>query len=161
MQAFLIVLLGMDNAKDLDTINQMRPLFSSVDGAILVYSSNDSDSIQCIERLKFEIEKSKDKKEICNFILIDNQSFNNASPGASSSPIKAADSSTSANKELIKQELTTRLRANVYEIFSMEKRDLLCKPIIDLAMSITQVNTKGSMNLVTSIKKPKVFSSNK
>ena len=58
---------GMENSKDTDTINQMRHLFPLVDGCVLVFSSNDSDSMQCIEKLKFEIEKSKDKKEICHF----------------------------------------------------------------------------------------------
>ena len=140
----------MENAKDLETINQMRHLFPLVDGAILVYSSNDTDSIQCIEKFKSEIEKSKDKKETCNFILIDNQRNSNLN-----------DAPNAANKDLIKQELQTRLKANVYELASFEKRDLLCKAVIDLTTSITQVSTKGSMNLVTSIKKPKVFSSNK
>jgi hypothetical protein len=67
--------------------------------------------------------------------------------------------STSPHKEAIKLDLQTRLRVNVYEVNNIEKRELLCKPFIDLAMNMTQINTKGSMNLV--IKKPKVFSSNK
>jgi hypothetical protein len=149
----------MDNSKDLDTINQMRHLFQLVDGAVLVFSSSDSDSMQCIEKLKSEIEKSKDKKEICNFILIDNQTFSNGSGGGGSTGF--ASEIATANKDLIRQELQTRLRSNVYELTQLEKRDLLCKPFVDLAMSITQVSTKSSMNLVQSIKKPKVFSSNK
>ena len=144
----------MENSKDTDTINQMRHLFQLVDGAVLVFSSNDSDSMQCIEKLKSEIEKSKDKKEICNFILIDNQAING-------SHFFPSSDSTTASKDLIRQELQTRLKSIVYEVTNLEKRDLLCKPFIDLATSITQVSTKGSMNLVQSIKKPKVFSSNK
>jgi hypothetical protein len=131
----------------------MRHLFQLVDGAVLVFSSSDPDSMLCVEKLKSEIEKSKDKKEICNFILIDNQTFNSGGAGA--------DSTTAANKELIRQELQTRLRSNVYELNNLDKRDVLSKPFVDLALNITQVNTKSSMNLVQSIKKPKVFSSNK
>ena len=51
---------GLESSKDTDTLNQMRHLFSSLDGAVLIYSSNDSDSIQCIEKLKSEIEKVRD-----------------------------------------------------------------------------------------------------
>jgi len=151
---------GMENSKDTDTINQMRHLFPLVDGCVLVFSSNDSDSMQCIEKLKFEIEKSKDKKEICHFIIIDNQ----MPVPVNTQPMNEASSTLSSmitNRDLIRQEMQTRLRANLYEFTTIDKRDLLCKPFIDLAMSITQVNTKGSMNIVQSIKKPKVFSSNK
>ena len=151
---------GMDSSKDTDTINQMRHLFPLVDGCVLLFSSNDSDSMQCIEKLKFEIEKSKDKKDICHFIIIDNQ----MPVPVNTQPINDASSTISSmitNRDLIRQEMQTRLRANLYEFTTIDKRDLLCKPFIDLAMSITQVNTKGSMNIVQSIKKPKVFSSNK
>lgn len=151
---------GMDSSKDTDTINQMRHLFPLVDGCVLLFSSNDSDSMQCIEKLKFEIEKSKDKKDICHFIIIDNQ----MPVPVNTQPINDASSTLSSmitNRDLIRQEMQTRLRANLYEFTTIDKRDLLCKPFIDLAMSITQVNTKGSMNIVQSIKKPKVFSSNK
>jgi NF-kappa-B inhibitor-interacting Ras-like protein len=145
---------GMENSKDTDTINQMRHLFPIVDGAVLLFTSSDPDSIQCIEKLKSEIEKSKDKKEICHFIMLDNTmpiplNLNNP------------NETTNSNKELIRQDLQARLRSSVYELSTLDKRDLLCKPFIDLAVNITQVNTKGSMNLVQSIKKPKVFSSNK
>jgi GTPase SAR1 family protein len=212
---------GMDNSNDTECINQMRHLFQMVDGAVLVFSSNDLDSVKCVEKLKIEIEKSKDKKEICHFILIDNQSMiplnlnesrdqltantgllasSTISSNASNTPIFAAPTtpnamtnqapatlttspsspphsqqqnpnsittpssttlspSTSPHKEAIKIDLQTRLRVNVYEVNNIEKRELLCKPFIDLAMNMTQINTKGSMNLV--IKKPKVFSSNK
>ncbi len=140
---------GLENSKDTDAINQMRHLFPLVDGAVLTFTSSDPDSIQCIEKLKSEIEKSKDKKEICHFILVDNATLNSGGEAAGT------------NKEIVRQDLQTRLKANVYELNVMEKRDLLCKPFIDLATNITQVNTKGSMNIVQSIKKPKVFSSNK
>ena len=145
---------GMDNSKDTDTINQMRHLFPIVDGAVLLFTSSDPDSIQCIEKLKTEIEKSKDKKEICHFIMLDN---------TMPIPLNLNNSieTSNSNKELIRQDLQARLRSNVYELNTLDKRDLLCKPFIDLASNITQVNTKGSMNLVQSIKKPKVFSSNK
>lgn len=152
--------IGMENAKDVDTINQMRHLFQLVDAAVLVFSSNDSDSMQCIEKLKSEIEKSKDKKETCGFVLIDNQTMNQSSTGSVNSA-DLVNTTTTTNKELIRQELQTRLRASVYELTSLDKRDLLVKPFVDLATSITQVSTKSSMNLVQSIKKPKVFSSNK
>lgn len=139
---------GMDSAKDQDTINQIRHLFPSMDGAILVFSSADADSIQCVEKLKHEIEKSKDKKEICHFIMIDNQ----ANPDPTGTGVIG-------NRELIRQELQSKHRCAVYELTGLDKRDLLCKPFIDLATNITQVNAKSSMNLVQSIKKPKVFSS--
>jgi NF-kappa-B inhibitor-interacting Ras-like protein len=145
---------GMDNSKDTDTINQMRHLFPIVDGAVLLFTSSDPDSIQCIEKLKTEIEKSKDKKEICHFMILDN-----TMPIPLNSNI--SNETSNSNKELIRQDLQARLRSNVYELNTLDKRDLLCKPFIDLATNITQVNTKGSMNLVQSIKKPKVFSSNK
>ena len=153
---------GLENSNDTDTVNQMRHLFPLVDGCVLVFSSNDSDSMRCIEKLKHEIEKSKDKKEICHFIILDNQMpvpVNTALGNEASTTL----SSMITNRDLIRQEMQTRLRANLYELVSLDKRDLLCKPFIDLASSITQVNTKGSMgsNIVQSIKKPKVFSSNK
>lgn len=151
---------GMDNSKDVDTITQMRHLFSSLDGAVLVYSSNDSDSIQCIEKLKMEIEKSKDKKEICHFILIDylaptplNLSYTNSN-----------SSSDSNFREQIKLDIPNRFKISsnlIYDLTSLDKRDLLCKPFIDLASNITQINNKSSMNSLVQLKKPKVFSSNK
>lgn len=157
---------GMDNAKDTDTINLMRHLFPTVDGCVLVFSSNDSDSMQCIEKLKHEIEKSKDKKEICHFIIIDNQmavpvNLVNADRFSQNTDATSMLSSMITNRDLIRQEMQTRLRANLHEFTTLDKRDVLCKPFIELAQSITQVNTKGSMNIVQSIKKPKVFSSNK
>jgi NF-kappa-B inhibitor-interacting Ras-like protein len=144
---------GLENAKDVDTLSQIRTFFQQVDGAVLVFSSADPDSIQCVEKLKVEIEKSKDKKETCHFILIDYQQFNTAD--------SSAPPATTPNKDQIRQELQTKLRCNVYELNGLDKRDLLCKPFIDLATNITQVSTKSSMNIVQSIKKPKVFSSNK
>lgn len=150
---------GMDSAKDMDTINQMRHLFPLVDGAVLVFSSNDADSIQCIEKLKQEIEKSKDKKEICHFILLDNlcpQTPVNISAASTIDPSTPAPS-----REQIRYDLQARFRTSLCELNSLDKRDLLCKPFIDLATNITQVPSKGSMNIVQSIKKPKVFSSNK
>ena len=157
---------GMDNVKDTDTINQMRHLFPLVDGCVLVFSSNDPDSMQCVEKLKPEIEKCKDKKEICHFIIIDNQTpvpvnttVSNIS-ATSGADILSSSSTMITNRDLIRQEMQTRMRAPLYEFNTLDKRDLLCKPFIDLATSITQVNTKGSMNIVQSIKKPKVFSSN-
>lgn len=129
----------------------MRHLFPVVDGAVLVFSSLDPDSIQCVERLKLEIEKSKDKKEVCHFVMIDNQSMNTNSNESSQQP--------AGNREILRQELQTRLRCPVYELLTLEKRDLLCRPFFDLATNITQVNAKSSMNIVQSIKKPKVFSS--
>ena len=147
---------GMESAKDQDTLNQIRPLFSPMDGAVLVFSSADHDSIQCIEKLKHEIEKSKDKKEICHFIMIDTQAAL-AVVGESAAP--AITASVAASRESIRQELQQRHRCVVYELSGLDKRDLLCKPFIDLATNITQVNVKSSMNLVQSIKKPKVFSS--
>ena len=153
---------GMENSKDTDTINQMRHLFPIVDGAVLLFSSNDSDSIQCIEKLKFEIEKSKDKKEICHFIIIDNLTSIPLN-SLNEQTLATLNSSSITNKELIRQEIQTRLRATLYELNALDfnKRDLLCKPFIDLAITITQVTNKGSINIVQSIKKPKAFSSNK
>ena len=148
---------GVENSKDAETINQMRHLFPSLDGAVLVFSSYDSDSIACIEKLKQEIEKSKDKKEICHFILIDNSSMNPVTVNAMSN----GDISTSSSRESSRTDLQSRLRAQCYEFVSFDKRDALCKPFIDLASNITQITNKGSMNIVQSIKKPKVFSSNK
>lgn len=139
---------GLENVKDVDTLNQIRSYFPLVDGAILVFSSTDADSIQCVEKLKSEIEKSKDKRETCHFILIDYY-FN---PDAAASV---------PNRDQVRQELQSRLRCNVYELVGVDKRDLLCKPFVDLTTNITQVSTKSSMNIVQSIKKPKVFSSNK
>jgi NF-kappa-B inhibitor-interacting Ras-like protein len=146
---------GMESPKDLDTINQMRHLFSTADGAVLVFSSSDSDSINCIEKLKHEIEKSKDKKEICHFIVIDN---------LMPTPINQVSNenlnNSVINRELIRTEIQNRFRCNVYELNTFEKRELLCKPFVDLATNITQIATKSSMNIVQSIKKPKsVFSS--
>jgi len=140
---------GLESYKDLDSINQSRHLFSSCDGAVLIFSSSDPDSIQCIEKLKQEIEKSKDKKEICHFILIDN-----------TIPINGIIPDSVINKEAIRNDLQNRLRSTVYEFVGNEKRDTLCKPFIDLATTITQIQTKGSMGLVKPFK-PKVFSSNK
>ncbi len=138
---------GMNDSKDLETINHSKHLFSSCDGAVLIFSSSDPDSVQCIEKLKQEIEKSKDKKEICHFILIDNNIPN--SHGV------LPDSS---NKESIRGDLQNRLRSTVYELNGNEKRDAICKPFIDLATTITQLPTKGS---IVKPFKPKVFSSNK
>ena len=147
---------GLENAKDVDTINFMRHLFSSVDGAILVFSSYDADSAQCIERLKSEIEKSKDKKETCHFIIIDNTCATHVTVNTS---FTNNEPSTNANnnRELIRQDVQNRLKANVYEL--NDKRENLYKPFIDLFTNITQIPAKGSMNIVQSIKKPKVFSS--
>jgi NF-kappa-B inhibitor-interacting Ras-like protein len=142
---------GMESSKDTETINQMRHLFSSLDGAVLIFSSNDSDSFQCIEKIKFEIEKSKDKKEICHFIVID---YTAPTP---MNQFLLSDSS----REALKLESQNKLRSNFYELNTLDKRDLLCKPFIDLASNITQINTKSSMNSLVQLKKPKVFSSNK
>lgn len=142
---------GMESARDQDTMNLSRHLFSSCDGAVLIFSSADPDSIQCIEKLKQEIEKSKDKKEICHFILIDNSipTYHGVNQ----------DSLTPANRESIRSDLQNRLRSPVYELTASDKRDTLCKPFIDLATTITQISTKGS--IVKPFKGPKVFSSNK
>lgn len=144
---------GLDNSKDGDTINMMRHLFPLVDGAVLIFSSYDSDSAQCVEKLKTEIEKSKDKKEICHFIIIDN-----ACPTPVTTAASAVENLTSSNRELIRMDLQNRLKASAYEISSLEKRELLAKPFVDLFTNMTQLPTKGSMNIVQSIKKPKVFS---
>jgi hypothetical protein len=128
----------------------MKHLFPSADGAVLIFSSNDQDSINCIDKLKSEIEKSKDKKEICHFICID------YAPNCSSN---SNETTTSNNREAIRQDVQSKLRASVYEITSLDKRDLLCKPFVDLGILMTQVITK---NIVPSIRKPKsLFSSNK
>lgn len=145
---------GLENAKDIETINFMRHLFSSVDAAILVFSSLDADSAQCIEKLKSEIEKSKDKKETCHFIIIDNVCATPVNVNAST-----ALESANNNRDFIRQELQNKLKANFYEL--NDKRENLYKPFIDLFTNITQLPAKGSMNIVQSIKKPKVFSSNK
>lgn len=151
----------MESSKDLDTIQQIRHLFPSVDGAVLVFSSHDPDSILCAERLKAEIEKSKDKKEVCHFVMIDNVSL--ATSQHTSADTTTTNTSTSptttstSQREAQRQELQTRFRCAVYELSTLEKRDLLCRPFVDLATNITQVNAKSSMNI--SIKKPKVFSS--
>lgn len=142
---------GMENAKDQETINLSRHLFSSCDGAVLIFSSADPDSIQCIEKLKQEIEKSKDKKEICHFILIDNNIPHHGTTGGDTVLF-------TGNKESIRSDLQNRLRSNVYEFSGSDKRDALCKPFIDLATTITQLPTKGS-GLVKPFKGPKVFSS--
>lgn len=142
---------GMESSKDLDTLQQIRHLFPSVDGAVLVFSSHDPDSILCAERLKAEIEKSKDKKEVCHFVMIDNVSL------AMSQHTSDTPTSPTSQREAQRQELQTRFRCAVYELSTLEKRDLLCRPFVDLATNITQVNAKSSMNI--SIKKPKVFSS--
>lgn len=144
---------GLDNSKDGDTINAMRHLFPLVDGAVLLFSSYDSDSAQCVEKLKTEIEKSKDKREICHFIIIDN-----ACPTPVTAAASAVENLTSSNRELIRMDLQNRLKASAYEISSLEKRELLAKPFVDLFTNMTQLPTKGSMNIVQSIKKPKVFS---
>lgn len=141
---------GMESAKDSESINQSRHLFSSCDGAVLIFSSLDPDSIQCIEKIKLEIEKSKDKKEICHFILIDN-----TIPGA-----HINEALTPNNREAIRSDLQGRLRAAVYELSGNDKRDTLCKPFTDLATLISQIPSKGSMGLVKPFK-PKVFSSNR
>ena len=144
---------GLESSKDGDTINMMRHLFPLVDGAVLIFSSYDSDSAQCVEKLKTEIEKSKDKKEICHFIIIDN-----ACPTPVTTAASAVENLTSSNRELIRMDLQNRLKASAYEISSLEKRELLAKPFVDLFTNMTQLPTKGSMNIVQSIKKPKVFS---
>ncbi|CAF0721113.1 unnamed protein product [Brachionus calyciflorus] len=138
---------GMENSKDNETINQMRHLFPLIDGVVLVFSSNDSDSVQCVEKLKLEIEKSvreRRTRELCHFVLVDNLTLNQTSDPVS-------------NKDLYRSEIQNRLKAQCYEISSLDKRDILCKPFIDLAQLITQISTKGSIT----IKKPKVFSSSK
>jgi len=135
---------GMENSKDTETLNSMKQLFQLVDGAILVYSSGDTDSYQCIEKLKQEIEKSKDKKELCHFIAVDYDVGNSQSFGSSNATI----------------EHQNLLKASVYEI-GVDKREQLCKAFTDLASNITQIVTKSSMTLVQSIKKQKVFSSSK
>lgn len=142
----------MDTFKDTDTIQQIRHLFPIADGAVLVFSSNDPDSIQCVERLKQEIEKTKDKKDVCHFVMIDNQSVPSASNGA-----EQQTSITSGSRDIQRQEMQSRIRCPIYELTTLEKRDILCRPFVDLATNITQVNAKSSMNI--SIKKPKVFSS--
>ena len=153
---------GMLSSRDTDTINQMRHLFSGADGAVLVFSSSDADSLQCVEKLKNEIEKSKDKKETCHFVFVDNCM---PVPVNVYSELPAAMTTTTTNnnnnKEQIRQELQSRMRSNVYELSTLDKRDLLSKPFVDLATNITQISSKSSMNIVQSIKKPKVFSSSK
>lgn len=146
----------MESSKDTDTIQQIRHLFPIVDGAVLVFSSHDPESIQCIERLKAEIEKSKDKKEVCHSVIIDNMSLV-ASTTETTPASPSSTTSGSSSREVQRQELQTRFRCPVYELPTLEKRDLLCRPFVDLATNITQVNAKSSMNI--SIKKPKVFSS--
>lgn len=146
---------GMENSKDTETINQMRHLFSLVDGACLVFSSNDSDSIQCVEKLKAEIEKSIYKKEICHFILIDNQT----QTPVNQDNLISNDNLNISNKDSVRQELQSKLKAQCFELNSLDKRDSVCKPFIELAQQITQISTKGPMNIT--IKKPKVFSSSK
>ena len=134
---------GMENSRDSDTINQMRHLYPLVDGIVLVFSSNDLDSIQCIEKLKSEIEKlnrERKTREPFHFVLIDYTALNQ---------------STDTSRDTVRLELQNKFKAQCYEISSLDKRDLLCKPFIELAQLITQISTKGTI----SIKKPKVFSS--
>lgn len=139
---------GMDSSKDNETINQIKHLFPIIDGVVLVFSSNDSDSVQCVEKLKAEIEKSNRERrtrELCHFVLIDNLTLNQT------------PTDTVANKDLYRSEIQNRLKAPCFEINAIDKRDILCKPFIELAQLITQISTKGSIT----IKKPKVFSSSK
>lgn len=134
---------GMENNRDSDTINQMRHLFPLVDGIVLVFASNDPDSIQCIEKLKAEIEKlnrERRAREPFHFVLID---------------YTAQIPPTEPSRDILRSDLQIKLKAQCYEVNSLEKRDALCKPFIELAQLITQISTKGTI----SIKKPKVFSS--
>ena len=64
------------------------------------------------------------------------------------------------NKEQNRLDLQNKFKSNLYDLNTLDKRDLLCKPFIDLASNITQLTTKSSMNPLV-LKKPKVFSSNK
>lgn len=148
---------GLENAKDTETLNQMKHLFSSLDGACLVFSSNDLDSIQCIEKLKCEIEKSKDRKEICHFILIDYAAPTPVNLQAAA----AATSDVLSSRDMNRIDLQNKFKTNLYDLNTLDKRDLICKPFIDLASNITQIANKSSMNSLVQLKKPKVFSSNK
>ena len=58
-------------------------------------------------------------------------------------------------------DLQNKFKTNLYDLNTLNKRDLICKPFIDLASNITQIANKISMNSLVQLKKPKVFSSNK
>ena len=52
-----------------------RHCFSCTDGYVLVYSTDSRESFQRVELLKKEIDKSKDKKEVCGGTLVVNGSW--------------------------------------------------------------------------------------
>lgn len=136
---------GLSNSSDNDTLNSIKYLFSSLDGAILVFSSQDNDSISCIDKLKSEIERSKDKKEICHFIAIDFD-FGNLT----------SSTTTIANSIPNYEFLQNQLKLPIYRVSNENKREMLCDVFNELAKNMTQIVTKNSMNLPT-IKKPKIL----
>ena len=149
---------GLESSSDTETIDSFRYLFTSMDAIIFVYSSIDIDSCQCIDRIRMEIEREKSKEkseEPVHYIAIDLDL--NISKSASG----GAAGVTSAAATQLEYHKTQMLRMPVYDA-NIEKREQLCKAFSDLANALTQVTTKSStINLVQSIKKPKVFSSNK
>lgn len=54
-----------------------RHCFSCTDGYVLVYSTDSRESFQRVELLKKEIDKSKDKKEVCMGSI---ESYKNCNP---------------------------------------------------------------------------------
>lgn len=178
---------GMENAYDIETIDTYRYLFLSIDACLLIYSSNDADSYACIEKIKNEIDKEKLKeksKELVHFIAIDydlNTLINNKSSIASATPTattimlpqlsttqstitstssSASSSSVASTASQIKLQFQPLKNVIYYEI-PFDKRDLLLKIFNEIAITITQVSTKSSMNIVQSIKKQKGFLSSK
>jgi GTPase SAR1 family protein len=139
---------GMENHNDQQTVESLRHLFTQIDACILMYSSCDMDSFQCCEKLKNEIDKEKIReksKDNINFIAID---------------IDANQLLQSQSRADEQQRLQLK-NVPTYDIL-MDRREQINKAFNDLASNLTQISNssgKSAMNLVSSIKKPKVFSS--
>ena len=145
---------GVDNANDVETIDTYRYLFTMIDACIFIYSTNDPESYKCIEKIKSEIEKEKTKeksRELINYIAIDYD--------ISSILNKETLSTIDASSQAAAKPQFQLVKNIIYYEIAYDKREQLLKAFGDLALAITQIGAKGSMNIVSTIKKPKVFSS--
>ncbi|EPY82314.1 NF-kappa-B inhibitor-interacting Ras-like protein [Camelus ferus] len=125
-----------------------RHCFSCTDGYVLVYSTDSRESFQRVELLKKEIDKSKDKKEVCVCVCVN--------PEASTLSLPQVTIVVLGNKcDLqeqrrvdpdVAQHWAKSEKVKLWEVSVADRRSLL-EPFIYLASKMTQPQSKSAFPL--------------
>lgn len=120
------------------------------DGFILVYDPNDSTSLDMLAGIKADIDKNKDKKEVCIIVMANmrprNRHNSSSSQSSPTSKVTPPESPTIDQVESILNRANnwcSRERIKHYTVNAMERASLY-DPFIGLAIRIHPIQTKSA-----------------